>query len=52
MDGKVVSVLKVHDLTITNVDPFANFSNHKAMFLEYYKNIPRISISNIFQGYP
>ena len=38
--------------TITNVDLLANSSNHKAMFPEYLKNTPRISVSKIFQGYP
>ena len=51
-DGKVVFMLKVFDLTITNVDLLANSSNHKAMFPEYSKNIPRIFISKILQGYP
>ena len=41
-----------HDLTITNVDLLANSSNHRAIFPEYSKNIPRISVSKIFQGYP
>ena len=49
---KVVFVLKAYDLTITNVDPLGNYSNHKAMFPEYSKNIPRTSVSKIFQGYP
>ena len=40
------------DLTITNVDLLANSSNHKAMFPEYSKNIPRIFVSKILQGYP
>ena len=52
LGGKVLFVLKVYDLTIKNVDLLANSSNHKAMFPEYLKNIPRISISKIFQGYP
>ena len=52
LDGKVSFVLKVYDLTITNVDFLANPSNHKTMFPEYSKNIPRISVSKIFQGYP
>ena len=51
-DEKVVFVLKVYDLTITNDDLLVNSSNHKAMFPEYSKNIPRISVSKIFQGYP
>ena len=45
-------MLKMYDLTITNVDLSANFSNHKAMIPEYLSNIPLISISKIFQGYP
>ena len=36
---------------ITNVYLLANSSNHKAVFLEYLKNIQRISVSKIFQGY-
>ena len=52
LDGKVALVLKVYDLMIANVDLLANFSNHKAMFPEYSKNIPRLSVSKIFQGYP
>ena len=51
ISGKVVFALKVYDLTITNVDFLVNSSNHKAMFLEYSKNIPRISVSKMFQGY-
>ena len=50
LNGKVVFVLKVPDLTITNVDLLENSSNHKAMFPEYSKNIPGIYVSNIFQG--
>ena len=42
----------MYDLTITNVDLLANFSNRKAMIPGYLRNIPRISISKIFQGYP
>ena len=55
LDGKVVFVLKAHDLydlIITNVDLLANSSNHKVMFPEYSRNIPRMSISKVFQGYP
>ena len=51
-DGKVVFVLKMYDLTITNVDLLANSSNHRAMFPEYAKNIPPISVSKVFLGYP
>ena len=42
----------MHDLIIANVDLLANSSDHKAMFPEYLKSIPRISVSEIFQGYP
>ena len=51
-DGKVVFVLKVYDFIITNVDYLANSSNHEVMFPEYSRNIPRISVSKIFQRYP
>ena len=49
---KVIFVLKAYNFTITNVDPLGNSSNHKAMFPEYLKNIPRLSVSKMFQGYP
>ena len=49
---KVVFVLKMYDLMETNVDLLENSINHKAMFLEYCKNIPQISVLKIFQGYP
>ena len=52
LSGKVVFVLKVYDLKITNVDLLANSSNHEVMFPEYSRNIPQISVSKIFQGYP
>ena len=39
LDGNVVFVLKVYDLTITNVDLLANSSNRKAMIPEYSRNI-------------
>ena len=52
LDGKVVFVLKVYDLIITNVDLLANSSNHEVMFPEYSRNIPQMSGSKIFQGYP
>ena len=42
----------MYDLTTTNVDLLADSSNHRAMFLEYSRNIPQISVSKIFQGYP
>ena len=52
LDGKVVFVLKVYDLIITNVDLLANSSNHEVMFPEHSRNIPRMSVSKVFQGYP
>ena len=45
-------MLKVYDLKITNVDLLPNSSNHKAMLPDNLKNIPRKSVSKIFQGYP
>ena len=48
LDEKVVFVLKVCDLVITNVD----LVNHEAMFPEYSWNIPRMFVSKIFQAYP
>ena len=48
IDEKVAFMIKVYDLTITNVDLFANSSSHKAMFPEYLKTIPQISVSKIF----
>ena len=39
-------------MIITNVDLLANSSNHEAMFPEYSRNIPRMSVSKIFHGYP
>ena len=51
-DGKGFFVLKMYDLTITNVYLMEISSNHKAMFSEYSKNIPWIFVSKIFQGYP
>ena len=45
-------MLKVYDLIITNVELLANSSNHKVMFPEYSKNIARMPVSKIFQGYP
>ena len=44
-------MLKVCHLTTTNIDLLAGSSNHKAMFPEYLRNIPQISVSKIFQGY-
>ena len=52
IDEKFVFALKVYDLTIKTVDLLRNSSYHKAMFPEYSKNIPEISVSKIFQGYP
>ena len=45
-DEKVVFVLKVYHLIITNVDLLVNSSN------QYSRNIPRIFVSKIFQEYP
>ena len=42
----------MYDLTKANVDLLSNSRNHKAMFPEYSKNIPQISVSKIFHGYP
>ena len=52
LDGKVIFVLKVYDLIKANVDLLANSSNHEVIFPEYSRNIPRMSVSKIFQGYP
>ena len=51
-DEKVVFVLNVYDFIITNFDLLANSSNHEVMFPEYSRNIPRMSVSKVFQGYP
>ena len=50
--GKVASVPKVYDLTIANVYLLVKCSNHKVMFPKYSRNIPRMSVSKIFQGHP
>ena len=42
----------MYDLVIRNVDLFANSSNLEVMFPEYLTNIPQMSVSKIFQGYP
>ena len=42
----------MYDLVIKNVDLFANSSNLEVMFPEYLTNIPQMSVSKIFQGYP
>ena len=52
LDGKFVFVIKVYDLILANVDLLANSSNNKVMFPEYLRNIPRMTVSKIFQGYP
>ena len=52
LNGKVVFVLKVYDLIIKNINILANSSNHEVMFPKYSRNIPRMSVSKIFQGYP
>ena len=45
-------VTSVYDLIIANVNLLANSSNHEAMFPEYWRNIPQMPVSKIFQGYP
>ena len=52
LDGKFGFVLKVYDMIIKNVDFLANSSNHEVMFPGYSRNIPQMSVSKIFQGYP
>ena len=52
LDGIVVFVLKLYDLIIANVNILLNNSNHEVMFPEYSRNIPRVAVSKIFQGYP
>ena len=49
LHGKVIFGLKVYDLIITNVDLLTN--SHEVMFPEYSRNIPRVCVSKIFQGY-
>ena len=51
LDRKVVFLLKVFNLIITNVDLLANDSNQEVKFPEHSRNIPRMSVSKIFQGY-
>ena len=52
LNGKFVFLLKVYDMIIKNVDLLANSSNHEVMFSEFSRNIPQMSVSKIFQGYP
>ena len=52
LDGKVVFVLKVYDLIISNIDILANPSNHEVLYPEYSTNITRMSVSKVFQEYP
>ena len=52
LDKKVVFVLKVYDLIITNVDLLENSSNHEVFFPKYLRNISQIPHSKIFQEYP
>ena len=42
-------MLKVYDNTKLIME---NSSNHEVMFPEYSRNIPRILVLKIFQGYP
>ena len=43
--------VQVYDLTTTNIGFLEDSSNHKAMFPEQSKNVPRNFVS-IAQGYP
>ena len=52
MNGKAIFVLKVYDLIMANIDLSTNCSNHEIMFPEYSMNIPRMSVSKLFQEYP
>ena len=45
-------MLKVYNLTTPHVDLLADSSNHKAMFPEYSRNIPRISVSKTLKDIP
>ena len=44
---KLFFVSKMYGLTKTDIDLLANSNNHRAMFPEYSKNIPRKNISGI-----
>ena len=44
-------MLKVYDLTIGNIDLLAKTSNCEVMFPDYSRNILRMSVLKIFQGY-
>ena len=48
LDGKVVFVLKVYGLVITNVGFLANFNNQEAMFPEYSRNMWQMFVSKMF----
>ena len=52
LNGKAIFVLKVYDLIMANIDLSTNSSNREIMFPEYSMNIPRMSVSKIFQEYP
>ena len=47
LDGKVVFMLNVYDLIITNVDLLANSSYHVVMFPEYSRNIHECLFQNV-----
>ena len=51
IDEKVIFLLKVYDLIITNIDVLANSSNHEVMFPKYSRIIPRMPVSKKFQVY-
>ena len=44
-------MLKVYDLIIGNIDLLAKTSNCEVMFPDYSRNILRMSVLKIFQGY-
>ena len=44
-------MLKVYDLIIGNIDLLAKTSNYEVMFPDYSRNILRMSVLKIFQGY-
>ena len=47
LDGKVVFMLNVYDLIITNGDLLANSSNHEVMFPEYSRKIHKCLFQNV-----
>ena len=49
---KVVFKLKMCQFIKTYANLLVNFRNHEVMFPEYSRNLPLMSVSKIFQGYP